>query len=74
MRTEFKKAMRKQKGKHLMCCGWMAGLDRKTKIWVKVLIALLVVGAAVGVGVGISRAVGGGVWKKGNDNTPISSR
>jgi hypothetical protein len=68
-----KKAMRKQKGKHLMCCGWMAGLDRKTKIWVKVLIALLVIGAAVGVGVGISRAVGGGVWKKGNANAPISS-
>jgi len=44
-------------------CGCMAGLDRKTRIWIKVLIALIIVALGVGVGVGISRAVGGGVWK-----------
>jgi len=66
-----KKAMRREQGKYGVC-GCMAGMDKKTKIWIKILIALLVVGAAVGVGVGISRAVGGGVWKnKQNSNTPI---
>jgi hypothetical protein len=68
-----KKAMRRERGKHLMCCGWMAGLNKKTKIWVKVLIALVVVGIAVGVGVGVSRAVGGGVWKNQDAaNSPIN--
>jgi hypothetical protein len=66
-----KKAMRRAKSKHMLC-GCMAHLDKRTKIWVKVLIALLVVGAAVGVGVGISRAVGGGVWKnKSSSNSAI---
>lgn len=66
-----KKEMRKQRAKHGVC-GCMAGLDKKTKIWVKVLIALLVVGAAIGVGLGISKAVGGGIWKSNsNSNAPI---
>lgn len=69
-----KKAMRKQKAKN-MVCGCMAGLDKKTKVWIKALIALVVVGLAVGVGVGVSRAVGGGVWTSNtNANSPISSR
>jgi hypothetical protein len=67
-----KKAMRREKGKYMMC-GCMAGLDKRTKIWVKILTALVVVGLAVGVGVGVSRAVGGGVWKNStNANSPIS--
>ncbi|PQE34006.1 hypothetical protein CJF32_00002888 [Rutstroemia sp. NJR-2017a WRK4] len=57
-----KKAMKFERGRQGVC-GCMAGLDRKTKIWVKVLMALLVIGLAVGVGVGISKAVGGGIWK-----------
>jgi len=66
-----KKAMRRERGKHDLC-GCMAGMNRKTKIWIKVLIALVIVGAAVGVGVGVSRAVGGGVWKNNqNSNAPI---
>lgn len=69
-----KKAMRREKSKH-MVCGCMAGLDKRTKTWIKVLIALIVVGTAVGVGVGVSKAVGGGVWKSQNNvNAPISSR
>ena len=67
-----KKDMRRERGKNLMCCGWMAGLSKKKKIYAKILIALLVVGIAVGVGVGISRAVGGGVWKNKTSNAPIS--
>ena len=69
-----KKAMRRERSKN-MICGCMAGLDKRTRIWIKVLIALLVIGTAVGVGVGVSRAVGGGVWKSStNANAPISSR
>lgn len=55
-----------------MLCGCMAGMDKKKALWIKVLIAFVVVGAAIGVGVGISRAVGGGVWKnKNTSNAPI---
>ena len=69
-----KKMMRKERGKQALC-GWMAGMPKKTQIWIKVLIALLVIGAAVGVGVGVSRAVGGGIWKNKNDsNVPIEGR
>ncbi|PQE12307.1 hypothetical protein CJF31_00000518 [Rutstroemia sp. NJR-2017a BVV2] len=57
-----KKAMKFERGRQGVC-GCMAGLDRKTKIWVKVLMAMVVIGLAVGVGVGISKAVGGGIWK-----------
>ncbi|KAF1360150.1 hypothetical protein EJ07DRAFT_165335 [Lizonia empirigonia] len=43
-------------------CNLFQGLTSKQRLWIKIIIALLVVGAAVGLGVGISRAVGGGVW------------
>jgi len=69
-----KKAMRIQRGKGAFC-GCMAGWNKKTKTWVKILMLLLVVGLAIGVGVGVSRAVGGGVWKnQQNSNSPINSR
>ena len=42
-----KKAMKRDR----MLCRCMAGLDRSTRIWIKVLIALFVLGIAVGVGV-----------------------
>jgi len=66
-----KKAMRRERGKHNIC-GCMAGMNKKTQIWIKVLIALLVVGAATGIGIGVSKAVGGGVWKNSStSNAPI---
>ncbi|KAF2842641.1 hypothetical protein M501DRAFT_993383 [Patellaria atrata CBS 101060] len=40
----------------------MRNLNKRQKLWVKILIALFIVAAAVGIGIGISRAVGGGVW------------
>lgn len=68
-----RKQMRRAKGEDLMCCGCMARLNKKTKIWVKILIALVIASVAVGVGVGVSRAVGGGVYKdKDNPNAPIT--
>ena len=53
--------------------GWnpMRKLNKRQKLWAKLLIALLIVGAAVGLGIGISKAVGGGVWKSANDQAPI---
>ena len=41
----------------------MRGLEARTKFWLKVLIAAIIIGAAVGIGLGISKAVGGGIWK-----------
>lgn len=48
------------------CWNPMRGLDKRTKLWLKVLIAALIVGIAVAVGLGISKAVGGGIWKQDN--------
>ncbi len=45
------------------CWNPMRGLDKKTRFWLKVLIAAIIVGCAVGLGIGISKAVGGGIWK-----------
>ena len=45
------------------CWNPMRGMDAKKKFWLKVLIAMVLVGAAVGIGLGISRAVGAGIWK-----------
>lgn len=49
----------------------MRKLNKTQKLWAKLLIALLIVGAAVGVGIGISKAVGAGVWKSANEQAPI---
>ena len=66
-----KKMMRKERGKHNLC-GWMAGMSKTTQMWIKILIALLVIGAAIGIGIGVSKAVGGGIWKSSsNTNAPI---
>lgn len=54
---EKRKDHKRKKG-----CNLFKGLTSKQRLWIKIIIALLVVGAAVGLGVGISRAVGGGVW------------
>ena len=52
-----RRAHKRRKG-----CNLFKGLSSKQRLWIKIIIAMLVVGAAVGLGVGISRAVGGGVW------------
>jgi len=65
----------KRKGNPLMCDRnrWnpMRKLNKRQKLWAKIFIALLIVGAAVGFGIGISKAVGGGVWKSTNEQAPI---
>ena len=52
-------------------CRPFRGLTRKQRLWAKVIIALVIVGAAVGIGVGISIAVGGTVWKNNNQQGQI---
>ncbi|KFY45309.1 hypothetical protein V494_01011, partial [Pseudogymnoascus sp. VKM F-4513 (FW-928)] len=44
------------------CWNPMRGLDKRTKFWVKIAIAAVIVGLAVAVGLGITKAVHGGVW------------
>lgn len=65
----------KKKGNPLMCdrnrLNPMRKLNKRQKLWAKIFIALLIVGAAVGLGIGISKAVGGGVWKSVNEQAPI---
>ncbi|MCJ1306447.1 hypothetical protein MMC25_000089 [Agyrium rufum] len=54
-------------------CHPLRNLTQKQRLWAKILIALIIIGAAVAIGVGISKAVGGGVWKNNNEQTPIGS-
>ncbi|KAF2474595.1 uncharacterized protein BDR25DRAFT_110184 [Lindgomyces ingoldianus] len=63
---EKKKQTKRAKG-----CNLFRNLNSKQRLWVKIIIALLVVGAAVGLGVGVSRAVGGGVWSGDGHNHQI---
>jgi len=66
-----KKAMKRDSA----MCGCWGGLSNKTRMVIKILIAVFVTGAAVGIGVGVSKAVGGGVWKNSQAvNAPIASR
>ena len=47
-------------------------MSRKQKFWVKILIAVVIVGAITGLGVGITKAVGGGVFRTdSNSSAPI---
>ncbi|MCJ1467411.1 hypothetical protein MMC07_006035 [Pseudocyphellaria aurata] len=54
-------------------CGPLRRLSRKQRLVAKLLIGLIVVGAAVGIGIGISKAVGAGVWKNANSQERIGS-
>lgn len=47
-------------------------MSKPQKLMTQILVALIVVGAAVGIGIGISKAVGAGIWKNKNSQTPIS--
>lgn len=47
-------------------------MSKKQKVWVKILIAVVIVGAITGLGVGITKAVGGGVFRTtSNSSAPI---
>ncbi|ORY11234.1 hypothetical protein BCR34DRAFT_484503 [Clohesyomyces aquaticus] len=53
---------KKKQSKRAKGCNLFRSLNSKQRLWAKIIIALIIVGAAVGLGVGVSRAVGGGVW------------
>ena len=47
-------------------------MSMKQQFWVKVLIAIIVIGAITGLGIGITKAVGGGVFRTtSNSSAPI---
>ena len=47
-------------------------MSKKQKIWIKVLVAVVVIGAITGLGIGITKAVGGGVFRtSSNSSAPI---
>jgi hypothetical protein len=50
---------------------WLRKLSRKQRFAVKLLFALVIVGTMVGIALGISVAVGGGVWRPHNQQSPI---
>jgi len=54
-------------------CNPMRNLSKKQKLWIKILIAMVIVGAAVGLGIGISKATGSGVFKTTNSQTAIGN-
>ncbi|KAF2112462.1 hypothetical protein BDV96DRAFT_163112 [Lophiotrema nucula] len=62
---------KKKMSKRARGCHLLRNLSPKQRLWVKIVIAMIIVAAAVGLGVGISKAVGGGVWS-GQGQTPFS--
>ena len=49
-------------------------MSKRQKFWVKVLIAIIIIGAITGLGVGITKAVGGGVFRtSSNTSAPIGN-
>jgi len=55
------------------CCGPLANLSKTQKLWMQILVALVIVGAAVGLGIGIARATHTGIYKTQNTQTPIGN-
>lgn len=52
-------------------CGWLKQLPPRQRLLVKILLALVIIGAMVGIAVGITAAVHGGVYKNNNSTTSI---
>ncbi|EXJ65341.1 hypothetical protein A1O7_01682 [Cladophialophora yegresii CBS 114405] len=52
-------------------CAWFSRLSPRQRIVVKILIGLLILGAAVAIAIGVSIKVGGGVYKSNNTTAEI---
>lgn len=52
-------------------CDCLASLTKRQRLYVKLLVGLVVVGAMIGIAMGITVAVGGGVWKSANVRGPF---
>lgn len=65
------------KQKKTLCCqdkncrNPLRNFSKRQAIVVKVLLALLILGATVGLGIGIAKATGTGIWKNDNSQSPI---
>ena len=60
------------KSKRHNSCSPFNRLSKKQRFWVKILLAIVVIGAITGLGVGITKAVGGGVFRtSSNSSAPI---
>ncbi|OAA59004.1 hypothetical protein SPI_06206 [Niveomyces insectorum RCEF 264] len=59
--SHWKRKAKEQKMKRSCTC--LSRLGKKSRLVVKILIGILIVGIAVGVGVGISKPLGAGIWK-----------
>lgn len=57
---------RAKAAKRQRSCKWLAILNPRARIAVKILIVVLVVGLAVGIGFGISKSLGAPIWGKPN--------
>jgi uncharacterized membrane protein len=52
-------------------CDCMSSLTKRQRLYVKLVLALFIVGAMIGIAMGITVAVGGGVWKSANVRGPF---
>lgn len=59
------KQQHKQKKMQRGCRAWRT-LSKTTKLWIKIIFALCIIGIGIGVGLGVSKAVGGGIWSTGD--------
>ncbi len=62
-----------RKKRRSMACGPLAGLSKTQKLWLQILLALVIVGAATGMGIGIAKATHTGVYKTDNTQGPIGN-
>lgn len=49
-------------------------MSKKQRMWVRVLVVLLFVGAVTGLGLGVSKAMGTGIWKEGGASAGLEER
>lgn len=76
MQTHLAEKQRRRDGR---CCGgfgqvqdyFHSRFDKRQRLWIKILIAVFIVGVAIALGVGISKAVGSGVWSSNGGTQPI---
>lgn len=61
-KSSSKKCMTKPRPRN----GWWNKLSNKQKLGMKILLAMVVIGAVVGLAVGLTKRVGGGVYKNQN--------
>ncbi|KAL8924606.1 MAG: hypothetical protein Q9208_003921 [Pyrenodesmia sp. 3 TL-2023] len=54
--------------------GRWRNMSKKQRMWVRVLVVLLFVGAVTGLGLGVSKAMGTGIWKEGGTSAALEER